>query len=234
MITEEVKNKLKENNAIITRLLKENEVLIANAGYTPPYNDFAVDRPHRIGLPSNYVRVNEIFIANYHLNDIVREQSVRKNIAYSLQVSDLYNYLFNRFYIWGSVETMLYKQAIIGLVSVLEALIFECANNICCCPNECGMTRVCEKHFSKQQRNNSFEALKRMKELSIVDFDDHEIDRIKSIIELRNRVHIRLATDNEFTSADFSLTLYNEVILLLQRLSDGIYTNGISMYGNCT
>lgn len=128
---------------------------------------------------------------------------------------------------------MLYKSAIINLVSIFEALIFECANNICS-PTDCSAISKCEKHFSKTQRNNSFEALKRINGLHITDFDDEEMNRISEIISFRNRVHIRLAKENEFISSDFSLSLHNEIISFLQRLTENIYNKGVPLYNKCS
>lgn len=232
MISEETKRKLLVNNKKISNLLKENENLLVSEGYRPPINNYVLDKDEKIKFPSGYIRVNESFQSKYHLNEIITKRSTVKNIAYSLQLSDFYNYIFNRFYIWGSVETMFYKSAIITLVSIFEALIFECANNICT-PCNCQLISTCTKHFSKKQRNNSYEALKKLNELKITDFDNLEMQRINQIIDFRNRIHIRLATENEFNSSEFSLSLYNEVILLLQRLSQQIYQNGISMYDKC-
>ena len=69
-----------------------------------------------------------------------------------------------------------------------------------------------------------------MKELNIVDFTEGQLERIKEIIELRNRIHIRLAENNEFNSSDFCLALYNEVIGLLKQISEAIYKNGVKLY----
>ena len=71
-----------------------------------------------------------------------------------------------------------------------------------------------------------------MNELNITDFNEEEMNRIKEIIGFRNRVHIRLAEENEFINSDFSMLLYNEVIILLQRLSSCISENGILLYGD--
>lgn len=232
MISEEIELQLIENNNKISELLKENEKLIVGEGYNPPINNYALEKDKRISFPSGYIRVNESFKKKYHLNEIVADQSTVKNISYSLQLSDFYNYIINRFYVWGSIETMLFKSAIINLVSIIEALIFECANNICS-PSNCKNVKSCILHFSKNQRSNSYEALMKINELKITDFSDLEMNRIGEIINLRNRIHIRLATENEFNSSDFSLQLYNEVIGLLQRISTSIYQNGIVLYNSC-
>ena len=167
------------------------------------------------------------------MGDIVKEWQVRANIAYAFQLSDFYNYLVNRFNIWGSVVIIFYKNAIINLVSIFEALILECANNICGRPSECQRVTACKVHFSKEARNNSYVALERMNALRIISYSEEKKARIKEIIALRNRVHIRLAERSEFSSADFCLDLYNEILTLIGELSEDIYHNGVKLYACC-
>ena len=230
MSLETAKAKIIENNEKISALLKANEDLLRAEGFDLPNDNVNMDGFQKIKIPSQYIRTKEYFYEKYHLYVIVSTWDVRNNIAYSFQMSDLYNYLMNRFNIWGSVETMLYKNAIINLISILEAFISECANNICCCPSECGKLQKCKLHFSNNQRNRTYDGLIKMKKLGVVDYDDSQMDRIKEIIDLRNRVHIRLAENNEFNSSDFCLALYNEVIGLLKQISEAIYKNGVKLY----
>ena len=233
MSLETTKEKIIKNNERISELLRENEELLRREGLEPPNENFVVGDWYKIKIPSGYIRNTTYFYEKYHLDSIVKEWQVRANIAYSFQLSDFYNYLFNRFNIWGSVVVIFYKNAIINLVAIFEALIFECANNICECPSECQRVAACKVHFSKAQRNNSYEALTRMNELGILSYGEEKMARIKEIITLRNRVHIRLAEKSEFSSEDFCLNLHNEVITLIQELSEAIYNNGIKLYSRC-
>lgn len=234
-VTNEIKQKIIENNAKISELLSENEVLLRKAGLSVPEENFAVNSDDKIKIPSNYIRPKEYLVIKYHLEQIAANWTVRSNIGYALQLSDLHNYILNRFNLWGSVATMLYKSAIVNLISIFEAIVFECATQICYQSNDCKLERRrCQYAFNKTQRNNSFEALKRINELGITTFSDEELNRVKKVIDLRNRIHIRLADEKEFTSKDFNLALYNEVIQLLQRVSDEIYRNGVPLYRTCS
>lgn len=227
------KEKIIKNNEQISALLCENEKLLRGEGLDLPNENFVVGDWYKIKIPSGYIRNTTYFYEKYHLDNIVKKWQVRANIAYSFQLSDFYNYLFNRFNIWGSVVIIFYKNAIINLVSIFEALILECANNICECPSECQKVAACKVHFSKEARNNSYAALARMNALGILSYSEEKMARIKEIIELRNRVHIRLAEKSEFNSADFCLDLHNEVINLIQELSEDIYNNGVRLYSYC-
>lgn len=234
MISDESKDKIKINCLKITKLLAENESILKDEGLKVPNENFTLSQEDRINIPSSYIRVSDYFMNKYHLNSIVKKHYIRKNIAYTFQLSDFQNYLINRFYIWGSVETMFYKSFVINIISIFEAIIFECANNICCSASSCNKQKECVHHFSKNERNNSsFEALVKMNNIGITDFSESELDRIKKIIGFRNRVHIRLAEENEFNSDDFTLKLCNDVLTLLQRLCDKVYENGLPLYNKC-
>src|SRR5699024_9042887 len=116
------------------------------------------------------------------------------------------------------------------LVSVIEAIVLEAANNICnhtCC---CSKVKTCKKHFSKEQRNNARKALEKLVAMKVIDFDDDKLSRLQEIIDLRNRIHIRLTTGNELKLADFNLKLYNEVIAFLQIIDDQVYQNAVPIY----
>lgn len=232
-MTDDIKKKLINNNEKITELLKENENLLIEAKYEPPKKNFALDNTERINIPSGYIRVSETFITKYHLNEIANDKGTGKNIAYSFQLSDFYNYMINRFYIWGSVKTMLCKSGIINLVAILEALILECANNICPNASSCGRTKNCNRHFNKSERNNCENALDKLIDYKVLSFSEDEVKRLKKIIDLRNRVHIRIAKENEFIDGSFDIDLYNETMKLLKRISKEIYLNGIEQYNKC-
>ena len=77
-----------------------------------------------------YIRRSGEFWRLYHLNEIVSNRNTKNNISYALQLSDYYNFVLNRFYIWGSIETMFYKNAFVNIISIVEALILESANQI--------------------------------------------------------------------------------------------------------
>ena len=234
MISGETIKKLKENCKQISELLVENEKLIRSEGISPPTDNYSLNKDEKINFPSSYIRTNDAFQNKYHLREIVPNKVRRKNIAYSLQLSDFYNFLINRFYVWGSVETMLLKSAIINIVSIIEALTFECVNNICTCPDVCGKTSECDYHFNNRQRNRcAFEAIKKLNGLGITDFKPDELNRIHDIIEYRNHVHIRIAKENEFLNSDFSISTYNELVAFLKRIDNYIYCNGVPLYNYC-
>lgn len=233
MLKEETRRKLIANNQKITELLQENEQLLKEAGYRPPKENYAVDYGDRIHMPKGYVRTSRHFFKKYHLGNIVKEYNMRNNISYNLQLSDYYNLLLNRFYIWGSVRTMLYKQDIINLVSIFEALITEATENIFQCCEDCKRINKCKKRLNKHEQGSMKTSIPKLCEMGILDFNEKEVERIKEIYELRNRVHIRLTSKNEFLDNSFCQETHNELIGLLIRATERLNVYAVSQYGKC-
>lgn len=227
----EIQEKIANNNKKISELLRENEELLRQEGYDPPVRNFALEPTERISFPSGYIRTVTQFNAKYHLREIFPKKYSRHNVTYALEVSDLINYVFNRIHIWGAVETVFYKLAIVNLVSIMEAIILEAANNICGNAKFCTKTKTCYKHFKKDERNNARLALNKLVLLDVLDFDEIKLARVQDIIDLRNRIHIRLTHGSEMQLDDFNLSLYNEVISILQDIDEQIYLKGVPLYG---
>ena len=233
VIKEEIHEKIIANNQKITELLQENEKLLKEGGFNPPNKNYAVDYTDRIHMPKGYVRKSGDFFKKYHLGNIVKDYNTRNNISYNLQLTDYYNLLLNRFYIWGSIRTMLYKQDIINLVSIFEALITEATENIFQCCEECKKINKCKVRLNKHGQGNMKSALAALCSMGILDFDEKELARIKEIYDLRNRVHIRLATKNEFLDNSFCQKTHNELIGLLIRATERLNEYAVPRYGKC-
>ncbi len=229
----ELESKIIANNKEISRLLSENESLLKEAGYKPPYNNYAVENHVRIQIPSGYIRTSAEFWKKYHLNCIVHERDVKNNISYSLQLSDFYNYLLNRVHIWGSVRTMLYKNDIINIVSIIEALILEATCNIRKHCVNCRNINRCRNHISKVEKDNMKSALKKLCDIGVLDFSPEKVSKICELVDLRNRVHIRLANNNEFLDSKFNLELHNNSILLLREITEALNEQAVPYYNKC-
>ncbi len=231
MLDPEIQEKIEKNNKQISDLLQENELLLKQAGYTPPVTNIALPKDKKIQFPNGYIRRTTEFISKYHLISIFPRLYSRQNITYALEVSDLMNYIVNRINIWGPVQTVFYKLAIVNLVSVMEAIILEAANNICPYANRCKNIERCHKHLSKKQRNYVQEALTALVQLGVLDFDQLKLKRVLEIIDFRNRIHIRLAQGSELQLDSFNMELHNEVVLLLQEVDEQIFQKGVPLYG---
>ena len=225
------KQRIIQNNHKISELLRENEDILIEAGYDPPHTNFALKGNDKIAFPSGYIRTVGVLIKAYDLKRICPNTRTRHNITYALETADLINFILNRVHIWGSVETIFIKLAVVNLVSVMEAIVLEAANNICCTPGDCGKQEMCTKHFSKAERNNAKKAIEKLVSIGVLNYEDSKLERIQEIIDLRNRIHIRLTAGNEMMLNDFNKDLYNEVAGLLWSIDTQISSRGVPMYG---
>lgn len=231
MLDPQVEERIIENNRKISELLVENENLLRQLGLNPPVDNIALEPKKRIQFPWGYIRRVEDFKSKYHLNVIFPTKATRHNVTYALQVSDLMNYIANRINIWGSVEVIFYKLAIVNVVSIMEAIILEAGNNICRCSNSCNKNDSCCLHFTKSQRGYVKNALDRLVELNVLRLSQQEVNHIKSVIDLRNRVHIRLTNGSELAEADFSCETYNDAMSWLKTVNEQIYQYAVPLYG---
>lgn len=221
------------NNKSISELLEENERILREEGYNPPIRNFAVDFNERVKIPSGYVRTTADFYEDYHLSELVFENNTKKNISYALQLSDYYNFIVNRFYVWGSIETMIYKQMFINVVSIIEALVLECANRVNDGCNECIEKGRCESKINKQARGNMKFAAEKLYDLGILDISKEKFERLIELYDYRNKIHIRLNEQNEYLDDRYNINLYNESIEMLKLIDETLFENAIPFYDNC-
>ena len=226
-------NKLIENNRKISKLFAENEKILRDIGYQPPVQNYSTKNKDRISIPSGYIRTSATFWQEYHLNEIVNARNTKNNISYALQLSDFYNFLINRFNIWGSIEIMLYKQAFVNIVSIIEALILECANNINAFCKKCSMQGKCGNNIGKYDRENMKKAVEKLRRIGIIRITNEEQAEILDLYDLRNKVHIRLNVQNEFLDNKYNNELYNKAIVILKKVDEQIWKNGVPRYSSC-
>lgn len=222
-----------QNNESISLQLAENENILRSEGYAPPCLNFTVEKEKRINIPAGYIRTSGEFWNKYHLADLVESRNTRNNISYALQLSDYYNFLINRFNVWGSIEIMLYKQAFVNLVSIIEALILESSNRINSFCKQCQNIGKCKNNICKKDRENMKFAAEKLFELGVLDINEMEKNRLIELYDLRNKIHIRLNNQNEFLDCKYNRTLYNEVIELLQKVDDCLWKNAVPLYKKC-
>lgn len=217
-----IEQKIKENNAQITRLLSENEELLRCAGFDPPAKNYALHNDARIKFPSNYIRTKNYFIKKYKLRYIFKDNITVCNVAYSLQMSDLYNYIANRFMLYGSIKTMLYKAATINCVCVIESLIGQVLDDMHAHCKKCPHHDECEYYFAKKQQ--FADKLDKIKKHDMLRLDDEGYQRIRDAYRLRNHMHIYTAAkENELTSKTFDRDLYNGIISIMQQVTNNLY-----------
>ncbi len=127
---------------------------------------------------------------------------------------------------------MLYKQAFVNIISIIEALILESANRINHFCKQCPNIK-CESNIRKRDRENMKNAVTRLYELKILDINETDKNKLIELYDLRNKIHIRLNIQNEFLNCKYNMTLYNESIRLLQEVTDCLWKKAVPLYKKC-
>lgn len=231
-LSADAREKIKNNNAEISRLMKENEDLLRNHGFDPPSKNVAIHNDFRIKVPKEYIRKTAYFINRYHLNEIVGDNEISRNIAYAFQLSDFYNYLFNRFHIWGAVETTIYKQDFVNLVSIMEALILESGTRLKDHCKLCPCTGGCRYKLVKKDCQTARICLKQMGEYGYIGLSEDSIKRLDELFQIRNGIHIR-ESGEAVSDRVFNINLHNEAIWRLRQLAEDLLAHAVPCYDTC-
>ncbi len=222
--------RLTENNKKISDLLADNERCLRDAGFNPPRESFAFDpveeRKQRIQIPTGYIRTRDYYLYKYGLKEICNNDPVvALNIAYNLEMTDFHNYILNRLGIYGPILAMMYKQATINVVSIIEALfkafIVTLRQNCLRCDryNHCS-ARISKKQHFKGNFKEQINVYRRLGVLPKLEAKDY--DGLIELYDYRNMIHIMKADDNEYTSHVHSQKKYNQSITLLKKVDDAM------------
>ncbi|MDO6820265.1 hypothetical protein [Zobellia sp. 1_MG-2023] len=214
---------------ISTNALKDVEKNI-RLKYNTPSENIDVEKFRLIGIPENYIRSAAYYKKEYNLYELIKTKNQRDNIAYSLQLSDLFNYFLNRFNIFLSVGALFRKQAIINIVSIQEGVLkcsYNDLRNFCIDEegNTCPLNSNCEFYLKslKQIRNNGLLDNYR----NIIQFYDPTIfEKLKEQKGIRDKIHIHEIQENELHfNDDYARTKYNESIKTLQYLKKNLLSD---------
>ena len=211
-------DKIIANNHAISVMLQENEDLYKRL------ESKKVDVPKDKDLIKFPVgRINRLveFEEPFHLPEIINRENTMKNVEYNLQICSLYEYLTSRFAFYGSIETMLYMDWFIRLVSVIEAMIDNSAQYL-------GIDELLKEKQKKNEIERLITARDRMNHKNYktnVGFSSELHKLLNDLYDQRNKIHLdKTNGDNsgklKFTLEDVKLAEY-----ALRELTELIYQN---------
>ena len=198
--------RIRQNNKWISQLLQENEWL-----YSRLSADAAAPKPEeQIGFPTGVISTLSSVQARYHLETLIPDEIVRKNVSYCLEVCDLYAFMTDRFAIYGPVRAMVYKYRFFCLVSVIEALVVVAAKAL-------GVGDAPRK----DGKEPSFRDLINRKEFrEKTGLTKEDKDQLHLLYNDRNRGHLTNPKENELTEQIFTPEKIAEAEAMLQYLAD--------------
>ena len=244
-----IEAKLKE----LEKILQDIEDIIKSEGFDVPED--IVNIPYKISFPKGYFRKIEDISERYKLY-LFDDKILARNIAYAIQYTDFLNYIFNRTNFGNnglSIGSIFRKNAIISVVTIIEAYIsgiIENAINKCL---ECKKFGDCNSRIKKSINQNK-KMRKKVRQIKnkekfatfkeSMDFllgagliDEIFYDELNSLRDYRNHVHIQYVENNRVRIRDFgenrySIKIYNKSIIALKKLPD-IFEKLINEISGC-
>ena len=145
------------------------------------------DKKMKVRFPRGFLRTASHFRQRFWF---IRNESLQRNIAYSLILSDVYRWLLNRTDLWGTAREMLIKEGVCLIGCLTESITKD------------AMQDHCGKHQSYAKR------ITKMRELGIIDDALHE--KLEWLWDYRNREHLFLVQEREY--GHYTLKHYNDAI----------------------
>lgn len=222
----EVMRQVISNNKEISQLLKTNmEILLENDLRSSEHDPYFDKEEDKIIFPKGYIKHKAEYEEIYQLKSIIKNEDIRSNAEYCLQMSDVYCFLDNYFHTYGSVNMAIKKAAVVNLVGVMEAMIFcvvgEVRERCEGCKNE-----RCKYRFPKK-KNSLWDRISQMQKVNLLGWEDKDYEFMVQSVKLRNRIHLASANGEEVKNdmrdyAEQFDKLHGELIGFLEKLSDAL------------
>lgn len=151
----------------------------------------------KIRFPRGFLRTAKHFRGRYWF---IRDANLKRNVAYSLILSDFYRWILNRTDLWGTPREMIIKEAICLIGAVAESVTKDT------------MQDHCGKHTGYKKRTA------KMVELGII--TDELQAQLDGLWDWRNNEHLFMLSEWEY--GKYELKHYNAAIITLRQLRDSI------------
>lgn len=212
-------------------LLQDVEAILKANGFDTPVQQPNLDGIGRIRFPRGYIRKVSYFLERYSVEAIVEDETLAKNVAYALQLSDVFNYFLNRFSIGLSAGKLLRKYALINIVSIIESLLYGSLIRLrkhCVLPSRtvCPINSNCVLYLKSPKRLSFGGVISELSNKDILSLDDKDKDFLLEVKGHRDNVHVWTLDDNEYKSDYYRLETYNRAILLLRTISAQLEDSG--------
>ena len=132
----------------------------------------------RIRFPYGVIRRAETFRAQH---PIIRDRTLKTNIAYALQFANVYTWMLQWFSIGLTAKQMLIKHGVVLFTSIMEALTHYFVDNY-----------LRQENVHKRFKKN----LEKLKNNGVV--DDDELDELNRCRRVRDKIHLQIQFAREW------------------------------------
>ena len=153
-----------------------------------------------IEIPNGVIRTVKEIMKGY---TFVSSETIRSNIAYSVETIDFFRWLLSRFKIYGPVKSYIYKITIVLAYMIVEALVMDF------------LTQQGVKPSKKLNKN-----IPKLQDLRV---SESLCEKIQKLHDRRANIHLNLVSDleaNKYNSEDWKQS--KECIDLAKRTFTGI------------
>ena len=155
------------------------------------------DRKCKVRFPRGFLRTADHFRKRWWF---IRDDTLRRNLAYSLILSDVYRWLMNRTDLWGTAREMIIKEGVCLVGAVVESVTKD----------------AMQKHCGKQTGFKKRTA--KMAELGVI--TPALQGSLDALWDWRNREHLFMLDRWEYQ--EYTLAHYNGAIITLRQLREAL------------
>lgn len=221
----EYKRMLKE----IQSILQKSEDFLNNRGIITPTEYIELENSEKIHFPFGYIRSVRYFEDSYQFRKYISDNTLRKNLCYSLQNLDVNSFFLDRIYIGLSVGKIQLKNSIILAYSIFEGIICGAADNLFEHCNRkdglCSKTQKCRVYINSPTSANIITILERFNRVNILEIDKSGRDKVNNIKGLRDNIHLYIVKENELYHEGYTIENYNLIIRFLLYLKQNLPRN---------
>lgn len=217
----------KERLKTISKELSDLENFLRENGVNVPEENITLTPYEKIWIPSGYIRTVSYYTEKYKLYKLIEDEIIVKNIAYSLQTSDFFNYILNRFRIELSVKKVFYKYAIINIFSIIEAILYgivKKCHSFCIDKNGkvCKKSTRCQFYLKKPNKYSFRNLLEVLSSKNLLKMPPRIQDKVLKMEELRDNIHLWDVKYKEYFNKEYELKNYNFLVKCLQVLKEDL------------
>lgn len=182
------------DDELIQRVVIINGLIQEIQNYIGPSDPDKYDNNEsKIRFPSGYLRTAHYFKSRLAF---MRDETLKKNIAYCLIEADLFTWLINRTRITGTLKEMIIKSGIVKMGSISEATI---------------------RHLTKGRISRNLSFIDRCNRMEAMEMITQEIcDELHWLWNARKAIHLYLLGDAEYSK--YSEADYDRAFLATRSL----------------
>ncbi len=223
------KAKLKE----IETMLQDTEDFLIECGVDNIRNAPLLDDRDKIFFPRKSIRHRLFFTQAFQLNSFINSDTLRRNISYSLQSVDLFNYFNKRMRIGLATGKIFLKLGMVNIFSIIESILYGAVEELhkyCMFDAEnqpCKHNLTCPYYLPKPySKGFSFaKIIRKLCDQELIRLTEVGRNLIHKFQKIRDNIHLFLAEGNELNNDEYTNESYTQMIQFLIYLRDNFHLN---------